>query len=319
MTDEQSPPTSVPLAPELSVIITCYYEEESIEEFYTRLSKTMEGLKRPYEIIFVNDGSTDRTLAKMEGLFEQDEHVSTVIDLFKNRGQTVAETAGLVHARGEKIVLMDSDLQLDPEELPLLLEEFDKGYDLVSAFRKNRKDPLFRRACSRIVNMFMRRASQCNLRDFGCVFKVIDARLIRAFDYGAYRTLHPVSLIASAQRTSEVPVTHHPRRYGRSSWNFWKLLVFAISSLVGVSHSPLQFLSVACFLLALLVLGYILVGWVAPLALLSPVTPGLILSMIVLNLLVTVGILTAMGELVIRHYVMRKRRPAYIIRTIRKR
>ena len=127
-------------APEFSAIITCYFEEKSIDEFHARLSRALESLGRTYEILFVNDGSTDKTFEKLEAIFERDPHVAAVLDLFKNSGQAAAMTAGFTHARGRHFIFMDSDLQLDPAELPRLVAKYDEGCDLVSGFRKNRKD-----------------------------------------------------------------------------------------------------------------------------------------------------------------------------------
>ena len=128
--------------PEFSVIVACFNEEESIPEFGSRLSAAMDGLGRPYEIIYVNDGSRDGTFRALERLFEKDERVSAVIDLFNNSGQEAAITAGFELARGNKYILIDSDLQLEPEEIPLLVAEHDKGYDIVNGHRWRRKDPL---------------------------------------------------------------------------------------------------------------------------------------------------------------------------------
>ena len=111
---------------EFSVIIACYYEEKSIETFYQRLSDTLKSLNRSYEIIFVNDGSTDKTFEKLTAIFHKDPNVSAVIDLFKNAGQPRAYTAGIVQAKGRAMVFIDSDLQLDPEELPRLVDKYDE-------------------------------------------------------------------------------------------------------------------------------------------------------------------------------------------------
>src|SRR5258708_180771 len=120
---------------EFSVLITCYYEENSIDEFYGRLSTTLEKIGRPYEIIFVNDGSRDGTWQKIKTIFSKDCHVHAALDLSKNSGQLAAITAALSESRGPAIVLFDSDLQLRPEELPLLVAEYDKGFDLVTGYR----------------------------------------------------------------------------------------------------------------------------------------------------------------------------------------
>lgn len=140
-------------APYLSVIITCYFEEDSIDEFYRRLSAVLHNTDVSYEIVFVNDGSTDATFEKLKTIYDSDPNVTTVIDLFRNCGQLGAMTAGIANARGENFVFMDSDLQLNPEELPLLLAEFQKGVDIVSGYRKGRKDSVLRTIPSKIANM----------------------------------------------------------------------------------------------------------------------------------------------------------------------
>ena len=117
---------------DFSAVICCYFEEQSLDEFYTRLSGALKALGRSYEIIFINDGSTDATFEKLKSIFEASDDVRAVIDLMKNTGQANARTPGLMIARGKGILLLDSDLQLDPEELPLLVEKFDEGYDIVT-------------------------------------------------------------------------------------------------------------------------------------------------------------------------------------------
>jgi len=144
---------------EFSIIISCFFEENSIDEFYTRLSKTMQSTGRSYEIIFINDGSTDATFEKLKTIFHKDPHVAAVIDLFKNTGQSNAKTPGIMMAKGEAIILMDSDLQLDPEEIPLLIGKHDQGYDIISGYRKTRYDSPIRILPSKIANFIMRKAS----------------------------------------------------------------------------------------------------------------------------------------------------------------
>ncbi|HOH31537.1 MAG TPA: glycosyltransferase family 2 protein, partial [Candidatus Hydrogenedentes bacterium] len=187
-------------APEFSVLISCHFEENSIEEFHGRLSAALEALGRPYEIILVNDGSTDGTWRKLNALFDKDTHIRVILDLFKNAGQQAAVTAGMTEARGRAWVLMDSDLQLDPGELPLLVAEYDKGTDLVSGYRKNRKDSLWRILPSRLANVIMRRASGSTLRDFGCTFKIYNGDLLRAFRFGPYHVFSNVDAISRLSR-----------------------------------------------------------------------------------------------------------------------
>ena len=158
--------------PEFSIIVTSYFEEQSIDEFYSRLSRAMESTGRTYEIVMVNDGSTDATFEHLRKLFDAHSHVTTIIDRFRNFGQQSAMTAGLTHARGRAFVFIDSDLQLDPEELPLLITEFDKGFDIVSGCRKDRRDSFLRTIPSKLANSVMRRrVAGHKLTDFGCTFQ----------------------------------------------------------------------------------------------------------------------------------------------------
>ncbi|HEO69927.1 MAG TPA: glycosyltransferase, partial [Candidatus Hydrogenedentes bacterium] len=236
--------------PDITVCITCHFEEASIDEFHARLSAAMESLGRSYEILMVNDGSSDRTWDKLKTLFAKDLHVTCVMDFFKNAGQQAAITACMCQGRGKAFIIMDSDLQLAPEEIPLLVEEYEKGYDMVSGYRKNRHDSLLRIVPSKIANMIMRRASQSDFRDFGCTFKIYNAKLVRAFNYGPRHIFSNVDLIAQAGRRVEIPVTHYPRKYGKSGWTFRKLWQYNMDNVVKLSQRPFQILASVCLLIS---------------------------------------------------------------------
>lgn len=301
---------------EFSVIISCYYEEKSIDEFYTRLSKTMNSLGRTYEIIFVNDGSTDKTFERLEDIYANDPNVTTIIDLFKNAGQAAAITAGSTYAKGKNFILMDSDLQLNPEEFPLLLAEFDKDFDIVSGYRKNRKDSIFRIIPSKIANIIMRKVSKSDLTDFGCTFKVLNGNLVRAFDLGPYKIIHIATIISKAQKCVEVPVTHNQRKYGKSGWTFKKLFAYNIDNMVCLSQRPFQILGVLCMGFALLFILRIVLVKVFDFSIIPEVTNGLLLNSIVITALVIISILCLIGEFVIRNFVTMQKIPLYVIRTI---
>lgn len=313
---ENMPETSRSEKPEFSVIISCYYEEKSIDEFYGKLSNAMNSLNRSYEIVFVNDGSTDKTFEKLKMIFDKDPHVTTIIDLFKNAGQGPAVTAGINHAKGKNFVFMDSDLQLDPEELPLLVSEFDKGVDIVSGCRKNRKDSVFRIIPSKIANIIMRRVSESNFTDFGCTFKIINGKLVRGFDFGPYKTLSTPNLIAKAQRCVEVPVTHYPRKYGKSGWTFRKLFRYNADNVVRLSERPFQILGVICFFFAFLFIIRIVLSIVFDFSVLTEITQGLLLNVAIISLLTIVSVLCLVGEFVIRNFLALLRYPSYVIRDI---
>ena len=300
--------------PEFSVLITCYQEEHSIEEFYAKLSGALERFGRTYEIIFVNDGSTDRTFDKLKEIYHRDSHVRAVIDLFKNAGQQAAITAAIEEARGRAFVLLDSDLQLDPAEFPILAAEYDRGYDVVSGYRRNRRDSLFRVIPSKLANMIMRRASNSAFRDFGCTFKIYNAELVRAFQYGPLHIFSNVDLIARAQRCIEVPVTHYPRKYGKSGWTLQKLWKYNMDNVVKLSQRPFQILAVLCVCTSVLFLLRMLAGPFIPFRVLDEVTNGLILNALAFSLLVLVAILSLIGEFAIRCFVSLQQTPVYIVK-----
>jgi glycosyltransferase involved in cell wall biosynthesis len=301
---------------EFIVLISCYFEEHSIEEFHSRLSRTLESMRRSYEILFVNDGSTDKTWEKLRAIFDADPHVTAIIDLFKNTGQANARTPAVMLSQGKAVVLIDSDLQLDPEELPRIVAKFDEGHDIVSGYRENRKDRLTRTLPSRLANVIMRKASASNLRDFGCTFKVYDGRLARAFDFGPFKPWRAVPVIAMARRIAEVPVSHHPRRYGKSGWTFKKLFAHNMDNLVQLSQRPFQILAALCAFLALLFVSRLVAVQVLPFSILPRVTSGLVLNAVVLSLLIIVSVLCVIGEFVIRNFSALQRRPAFVIREI---
>jgi len=298
------------------VIITCYFEENSIEEFYSRLSQTLASSERSYEIIFVNDGSTDKTFEKLKAIYERDPKVTTIVDLFRNVGQLVAMTAGITQARGKHFVFIDSDLQLDVEELPLLVAELDKGFDIVSGYRKDRKDSLMRKLSSKVANLIMRKVSGHNISDFGCTFKIYDGRLIRAFEFGLYKKFQTAYVYSRAKTCKEIPVTHRPRKYGKSGWTFKSLFSFLMDNLVGMSHRPFQWLSLICLFFTGLFSIRVLLACFVPFSILPEVTPGLILNVILLHLLIMLSVLAAIGEYTIRNHSTLQNYPLYIIREI---
>jgi glycosyltransferase involved in cell wall biosynthesis len=304
---------------DLSAVITCYFEERSIDEFHSRLTASLSRTGLRYEIVFVNDGSTDETFAKLEEIFDRDPRVSCIVNLFRNSGQAAAITAGIREARGSNFLFMDSDLQLDPEELPRLLEEFERGADIVSGWRASRKDPFMRVFFSRIANVVMRRASRSELRDFGCTYKLFRGELVRAFPFGPEKLFNQVEIIAQAGVCREVAISHHPRRFGRSGWRLSRLFDFYMENVVNLTNRQFQALMVLNFGLALAFVARVAVGFLFPGAILSEVTHGLLLNLQVISLLLLAGTLCFMGELGIRSFRILQRNPRYVVKEIRRR
>ncbi len=302
--------------PYFSVVITCYFEEKSIMEFHARLSKALNSLDHSYEIIFVNDGSTDRTFELLKEIFNKDKDVAKVINFFKNAGQGAAITAGITHARGKHFVLMDSDLQLAPEELPLLVKEFDNGYDVVSGYRKDRKDSIYRTLLSKIANFIMRKLSKSNFTDFGCTFKIYHGDLIRAFNLSPLKLFNPVYVIAQTQKCLEIPVSHYLRKYGKSGWTFKKLMEFNIENFMGLISKAFQIIGFWSIAIAFLLVLRVIVDWFYSFKILSNIYNGLLLVTMLFSMFITLKMLCLIGEYVVRIFSVSQKNPKYVIKEI---
>ncbi len=203
----------------LSVVIPAYNEEENIPILYQKLKKVLDSLGREYEVIFVDDGSTDRTWEVLKTLASQDKRLK-LIRFRRNYGQTAALYAGFQHANGDVIITMDADLQNDPEDIPLLLEKLEEGYDIVSGWRKDRKDPfLSRRLPSIVANWLISKITGVELHDYGCTLKAYRADIIKRLElYGDMHRFLPALTKRMGARVTEIVVRHHPRLYGKSKY-----------------------------------------------------------------------------------------------------
>ena len=306
-------------APEFSVVISCYYEEKSIDEFHARLSSTMQKTGRSFEIIFVNDGSRDGTWNHLKAIYEKDPYVTAVIDLFKNSGHAAGLTAGMMESEGRNIIIMDSDLQLDPEDLPLLIAKYDEGMDLVTGYRAIRNDSLMRILPSKLANVIMRRVSKSAFRDFGCTMKIVRRELVTAFNPSPTNTWNMLQVIARAGRRTEIPVNHHRRKYGRSGWTFSKLFELNMDNLVRLSQRPFQILGLFCIAAAVFFTFRVVLGLFSPFSILGDITNGFLLNALVVSLFILIAILCVIGEFVIRSFISLQQEPVYIVREMLKR
>ncbi len=207
------------MKPYLSVVIPVYNELDNIPPLLEGLAEALEKLEKPFEVIVVDDGSTDGTTELLRRLKPSYTWLKVVI-LRRNFGQSAAFTAGLDQAQGEVIVTMDGDLQNDPRDIPKLLEKIEQGYDLVSGWRKERKDPfLSRRLPSIIANAFISRLTKVRLHDYGCSLKAYRREVIEGLTiYGELHRFLPVLVSMGGARIAEVVVRHYPRRFGRSKY-----------------------------------------------------------------------------------------------------
>ena len=203
----------------LSIVIPIHNEEPAILPLYDRLTVVLETLRRPYEIIFVDDASTDRSFDLLANLVETDHHLK-VLRLRRNFGQTPALAAGFDEAQGEIIISLDGDLQHDPDDIPLLLEKIDAGFDIASGWRKNRVDnAITRKIPSRIANWLMKQASGVELHDFGTTFKAYRAEILKDINlYGELHRFIPALASFYGARIVEVPIKNIERPNGASHY-----------------------------------------------------------------------------------------------------
>src|SRR5437667_1533565 len=249
----------------LSIVIPVHNEEPSLLPLYDRLTAVLESLQKPYEILFVDDASTDRSFELLANLVETDERLK-VIRLRRNFGQTAALSAGFHEAKGEVVIAMDGDLQHAPEDIPALLEKIDEGYDIASGWRKERVDnPITRKIPSRIANWLMAKASGIELRDFGTTFKAYRAEILK--DVHLYGELHRfIPALASfyGARIAEVPIRNTPRISGDSHYGLSRTFnvmfdILTIKFLLKYFTRPMHFfgrLGLSGFVIA----SFILVG-----------------------------------------------------------
>ncbi len=209
----------------ISVVIPAYNEEENIPILYEKLKEVLETIGEDYEIIVVDDGSTDGTYRVLKELASEDQRLK-VIRFRRNYGQTSAMYAGFQHAGGDVVITMDADLQNDPEDIPLLLQKIKEGYDVVSGWRKDRKDPFFsRRLPSMIANRIISRMTGVYLHDYGCTLKAYRRDIARTLElYGDMHRFLPALTKKQGAKVVEVVVRHHPRLYGRSKYGIGRTI-----------------------------------------------------------------------------------------------
>jgi len=209
----------------LSIVIPLFDEEASLEPLFEQLHSALDALRRSYEVIFVDDGSTDGSFDKLKELHSRDPERVRVVQFRRNFGKTAALAAGFKRARGRVVITMDADLQDDPHEIPKLLDKLDEGWDLVAAWRERRQDPLSKTLPSRLANNVVAWVTGLKLHDLNCGFKAYRAAVVR--DLKLYGDLHRyIPVLASWQgfRVAEVPVVHRPRRFGQSKYGWQRLL-----------------------------------------------------------------------------------------------
>lgn len=217
-----------PVAPAVSVVVPVFNEEENMSILQTELQAALAGLD--YEIVFVDDGSTDRSADKIEAAPNV-----RVLRFEKNAGQSAALYAGLRAVRGQTIVMIDSDLQNDPADIPRLLQEISRGVDLVCGYRAKRKDTLTKRLTSRIANFVRSRFTKDYVRDTGCTLKAMRRQCVDALvPFKGMHRFIPALIRGAGYRLVEIPVNHRPRRFGQTKYGFGSRALRATLDMFGV-------------------------------------------------------------------------------------
>jgi len=209
--------------PMISVVIPVYDEAESLKALSSGIQTVLDSLQNNYELIFVDDGSRDGSMGKLEALHEKDGRIK-VIQLRDNFGKSVALSVGFEHAQGEIIFTMDADLQDDPKEIPRFLKKLEKGYDLISGWKFKRMDPFGKTFPSRIFNRVVSLMTGIKLHDFNCGFKCYRREVVKNIRiYGELHRFVPVLARWKGFRVTEIKVDHHPRRFGVSKFGLERL------------------------------------------------------------------------------------------------
>ena len=210
----------------LSIIVPVFNEEESIGHLKSAIDEALNDFRKSWEVIFVDDGSRDNTDQVLEEFASSDQEHTRVVILRRNFGQTTAIAAGIDHAKGEVIVLMDADLQNDPADIPVLIDKLEEGYDVVSGWRKDRKDAFLTRTLpSRIANGLISWVTGVKLHDYGCTLKAYRREVLMGFRlYGEMHRFIPVYAYSIGAKIVEVPVRHHPRRWGKAKYGLERTL-----------------------------------------------------------------------------------------------
>lgn len=249
------------MKPEISVVIPLYNEEDNIAELHERLTRTLQVFGRRYELVFVDDGSTDASLARLQALVPHDPNVRVVV-LRRNFGQTAGLAAGIDHAQGPIIVIMDGDLQHFPEDIPNLVAKIDDGYDIASGWRAKRVDNFFlRRVPSKIANWLMAKISGVHLHDFAG-FKVYRSEVIKKVDlYGELHRFIPALASWQGVRIAEVPIQHVERQHGASNYGLGRTFrvlcdLLTVKFMISYVSRPLYFFGRAG--LILFTLGFVI-------------------------------------------------------------
>ncbi len=316
--EQQVPPTRVSFQ-KISLVVPLLNEEESILPLINEIRKAIKPLNKPYEVIFVDDGSTDGSLKIIKDAAKIDNRLK-FISFRKNYGKSAALQVGFKAATGDAIITMDADLQDDPHEIPNLLKKLDEGYDLCSGWKKERFDPFIKKYSSRFFNFVTRIISGIKIHDFNCGLKAYRREVLQNLNvYGELHRYVPVLAKWQGFTITEIPVKHHKRRYGKTKFGisrFFKGFIdlITVTYVARYVKRPMHFfgfLGALSFFIGLIVNGYLTVEWIAGRPLSN--RPMLFLGMLLIIVGVQFFSVGLLGEMMVhqnqseREYVVKDR------------
>jgi undecaprenyl-phosphate 4-deoxy-4-formamido-L-arabinose transferase len=304
--------------PRVSVVVPVYNEEAVLPALFARLYPALDALGASYEVIFVNDGSVDRSPALLRGQFELRPDVTRVILFNGNFGQHLAIMAGFEASRGARVVTLDADLQNPPEEIAKLLAKMDEGYDYVGTVRSKRQDTAFRRVASRMMNALRERITRIRMTDQGCMLRAYSRRIVDTVNgCRESNTFIPALAYTFAERPTEIEVAHEERAAGDSKYSLYSLVRLNFDLVTGFSVMPLQLFSLSGIVIALLSITFVIFLAIRRLVV-GPEAEGVftlfgIAFFLIGMTLLGIGLL---GEYVGRIYEQVRQRPRYLVQAV---
>lgn len=310
--------------PDLSVIVPFYNEEESIAAMHAAIVEAIEPLGIAFEMVFVDDGSRDRTLEVADGIARRDDRVR-VVKFRRNYGQTPAMAAGIEQARGRVLVTMDGDLQNDPKDIPALVAKLDEGYDMVCGWRLKRQDPLSKRVPSYFANRLISWATGVHLHDYGCSLKAMDSQVAKGLRlYGEMHRFIPAVASWMGVTVAEVPVNHRPRTRGTSKYGIGRTVrvlldLFTVKFLGAYGTRPAHLFGLMG--LASGGAGLAILAWLSFVKLVLDEAIGGRPLLLLGALLFLTGVILVnfglLGELLVRTYHESQGKPIYVVKELR--
>ncbi len=309
----------------LSLIVPVYNEQDNLPLLFEAIYKVMTPLNQAWEVILVDDGSQDKSLSVLQKYAQTDSSHIRVISFRRNFGQTAAIAAGLDYAQGATIVLLDADMQNDPADIPMMLAKLDEGYDLVSGWRKSRKDnAITRNFPSMIANWIISRVTGVHLHDYGCTLKAYRRDVLEGFRlYGEMHRFIPVYASSVGAKITEMQVNHYPRRFGKTKYGLERtakvvLDLFTVKFLVAFSSKPIYLFGGtggALMIASTIMMAYL---FFRRLFFFVSVTGSPLFQ--VSAMLFTLGfqsmLMGLIAELLVRTYHESQRKPTYTVRTM---